>query len=380
MKRVALICDFEEEGWHSMNLVADQLYAQLRGAPADVSAARIRPPMARYASRLAGLSRKPLWNFDRLVNRLWRYPSHVRKLRNRFDVFHVVDHSYSHLVHELPAAQTVVTCHDLDTFRSVLEPDTTPRSYPFRRMTERILAGFRKAAHVVCVSHTTRDELLRFNVVPAERTSVVYNGINPVFRQAGDEASNAALAGILGPATGPELLHVGSTIPRKRIDLLLEIFARVRQGAPAARLLRAGGSLTPAQRALAGQLGVSDGIVELPYLSEPMLAALYRRAAVVIQPSESEGFGLPVAEALACGAVVVATDLPVLREIGGEAVFYCPLGDLEAWRQRIESLLSLKEANPVGWSETRARSASQSGQFAWDEAARRMVELYRKLS
>ena len=72
-------------------------------------------------------------------------------------------------------------------------------------------------------------------------------------------------------------------------------------------------------------------MIQVRGIQPAQLAELYRRAAVILQPSEAEGFGLPVIEALACGAIVVASDIPVLREVGGDAVIYCPVGDVGAW-------------------------------------------------
>ena len=140
----------------------------------------------------------------------------------------------------------------------------------------------------------------------------------------------------------PDLLHVGSTIPRKRIDLLLEIFAAMRRAYPGARLIKAGGGLRPEQTRQAEALGVADAIVTLPFFvpsERGILAAVYRRAALVLQPSDAEGFGLPVAEALACGATVLASDLPALREVGGDAAAYCPVGDIDAWTTAAAALL-----------------------------------------
>ena len=62
-----------------------------------------------------------------------------------------------------------------------------------------------------------------------------------------------------------------------------------------------------------------DAIVVLPFVDRATLAAVYRRAALALLPSEREGFGLPLVEALACGTPVVASDIPVLREVGGDA-------------------------------------------------------------
>jgi hypothetical protein len=84
------------------------------------------------------------------VNRLWDYPRYVANLAGDYDVFHIVDHSYAQLVHRLPMSRTVVTCHDLDTFRSLLHPEEEPRSRPYNVMMRHVLAGLRRAARVTC--------------------------------------------------------------------------------------------------------------------------------------------------------------------------------------------------------------------------------------
>lgn len=147
--RAAILCDYAEEQWPSMDLVGEMLVESLNAdSSLNIAAARIRPAMPGRWSHL----HPRLHNADRLLARLYHYPRHIRALRDEFDVFHVVDHSYSQLVHELPQERTVVTCHDLDTFRCLLEPGIERRSWPFRRMAARILAGFQKAARVICVS------------------------------------------------------------------------------------------------------------------------------------------------------------------------------------------------------------------------------------
>jgi len=93
---------------------------------------------------------------------------------DRFDIFHVVDHSYAQLVHELPGNRTVVTCHDIDTFRSIIEPGREPRHAAFRAMTRRILGGLRKAGHVVCDTEATREALIQKAGFTEQKTSVVH--------------------------------------------------------------------------------------------------------------------------------------------------------------------------------------------------------------
>src|SRR5439155_11778632 len=117
---------------------------------------------------------------------------------------------------------------------------------------------------------------------------------------------------------------------RKRIDVVLETFERVRRALPRARLLRVGGDFTPAQHGLMHRLGLHGGVTVLPKLSWDQVAAVYRRADVLLLTSEREGFGLPVLEALACGTPVVASDIPALRQTGGSVAASCLVVDVAA--------------------------------------------------
>src|SRR5262245_33113191 len=97
-----------------MDLAAQAIVAALSNAPGGWLPRQIRPRMAIRFSRLEGTRGQVA---DRLVNRFWDYPRHLRRTKVDADVFHVADHSYAQLVHVLPAERTIVTCHDIDTFR-----------------------------------------------------------------------------------------------------------------------------------------------------------------------------------------------------------------------------------------------------------------------
>ena len=376
MLRVAIIADYAEEGWPSMDLVADMLLEHLRREHASaIDAVLVRPKMRRRLARLPIVSGR-LAILDRAIARQVDYPKHLRGLDRSFEVYHVVDHTYAHLVHGLPAGKTIVTCHDIDAFRSVLEPEEERRSWPYRWMAKRILDGLRMAARVPCDSEATRDALIELAGFPSNRLSVITNGADAGGSPVADPATDFEAGRILGPRLGVELLHVGSTIDRKRIDVLLEVFAAVRTVRRDARLIRVGGPFTGAQRAQARDLGIADAIVVVPFVDRGTLSAIYRRAALTLLPSEREGFGLPLVESLASGTPLVASDIQVLREIGGDAVVYCPPGRVTHWRDAVLALLQERETNPEGWRARCARGVSRAAEFSWSQYSAKVAHLY----
>ena len=216
--RVAVVADLRSERWTSMDLVADMLLSHLgtsaaaAGLSVEMLCPDLPPSPLRYLPRGATL--------ERYRQRFVAYPRWLARRAGQFQVCHVVDHSYAHVVLNLPAARTVVTCHDADAFLPLVAPHLTSSRLPLA-LVRRMLRGMQAAAHVACPSAATRDELLHYGLVPAERITVVPNGVHPVFHAAPDPEAAASVATLLGDATASDLLHVGSCIPRKRIDRLL---------------------------------------------------------------------------------------------------------------------------------------------------------------
>ena len=181
--RVAICADFPEERWPSMDRVASMLCEQLTQHHADAfEVDRVCPPFVRAATRvpLAGRS-KAAFDADRFLNRFWSYPNHIEPLAARYDLFHIVDHSYAHLAHALPASRTVVTCHDLDAFRSVLDPAEERRSEAFRTMTGSILSRIaaRGCRHVRHDGDPRRAGWRR--LIEPDRLVVASLGVDDVF-------------------------------------------------------------------------------------------------------------------------------------------------------------------------------------------------------
>jgi glycosyltransferase involved in cell wall biosynthesis len=367
--RLAVLCDYPEEGWASMDLVAEMLLREAEAHAGRVRAVRFCSPFRRRFGRLPWLGRRAAaFNADRLVNRVWDYPRRLRRRAAEFDLFHVCDHSYAQLVHVLPADRTGVHCHDLDAFRCLLGPRPEPRPLWFRAVARGILRGLQKAAVVFYSTQSVREEITAHGLLDPDRLVHAPYGVAPEF--AAGPADGEARAAADGR---PFLLHVGSCIPRKRIDVLLDVFAAVRGRRPDLALVQVGGQWTAPQQQQAARLGIAPAVVQVRGLTRGQLAALYRAAALVLQPSEAEGFGLPVIEALACGAVVVASDLPVLREVGEGAVVYCPVADVDAWCEAIVRLLAHPDSTPP-----RAARLAQARRYTWAAFARTVVENYER--
>lgn len=374
---VAVVADYGEEGWPSMDLAAELLVAALRDHTRHAPTL-LRPRMPRpFGRMLAGA--RAAHNADRLLARHVAYPRWLRRRAGDYALFHVADHSYAHLVDVLPAERTVVTCHDLDAFRSLLQPEREPRPFWFRRMMGRVLGGLRRAAHVVCDSDAVHAELLALGVLPPDRVSTVPLPAHPDFAATPHPAADAEAARLLGPTSANtiDVLHVGSTVARKRIPLLLEMMAGVADD-PRIRLVRVGGPLTAEQRRIAHDRGIADRILELPFLDRPTLAAVYRRAALVVNPSEREGFGLPLVEAMACGAPVLASDLTVLREVGGPAVHYVAGDDAAAWAQALRDELA-RLSSPASRDDARQVALARAERYTLAAYAHGIAAVYERV-
>jgi glycosyltransferase involved in cell wall biosynthesis len=331
--------------------------------------ARICPPFRRHFGRL-GQRSKTLFNADRALNRLGHYPRFLRRIRDSFDRFHVADHSYAALVHDLPRERTGVFCHDLDLFHCLIAPEQAPRPFWFRTMARRVLSGLQAASVVFYSTGAVRSEIERHGLVDPARLVHAPFGVCPEF---GPEPATpdpaAAIVARLGG--GPFLLNVGSAAPRKRLDVLLEVFARALRRVPELRLVQVGGRWTEAHRALIARLGMGLRVMQLRGIERRVLASLYRQAAVVLMTTEAEGFGLPLIEALACGASVIASDLVVLREVGGDAALYRPVGDVETWTDTLEGVISGAVQVP-----SRAQRLDRAGRYSWARHADTILGAY----
>jgi glycosyltransferase involved in cell wall biosynthesis len=269
-----------------------------------------------------------------------------------------------------PGQALVVTVHDAVpwTHPQLL----TARGVAFhRRMAGRAV---REAAAIVTPSAAAADELARHLDVPRERLHVVPNGVTAEAVTPPPDAARRAARLALPDAY---LLTLATLEPRKGLDTVLQALAE--PGAPDLPLLVVGqagwGGVDPV--ALAAGLGLTAGRVRvLGRLTDPDLATVLGRASVLVSPSRSEGFGLPVLEGLAAGIPVVASDIPAHAEVAGDSALLVPPDDPVALAAAIT-----QAATDIGLRRASVQAGLQrAAQYSWQTAARSCWRLYRKIS
>lgn len=375
--RLALICDYLEEGWLSMNFCAEMLFNHLDAEHSSkMRSQQIRPAFQKRFGNIPWLNKKKsAFAMDRSINHFWDYPRHLSKQINDFDFFHICDQSYAQLVHTLPPERTGVFCHDIDAFRTILEPNKYPASMRYNAMQKRVLQGFQKAAVVFYTTTEVRKQIERYNLLDPLRLVQAPLGIAPEYSPHAQNIGPSDRLILAQTDNQPFILSVSSSKNRKRLDVLLDVFAAVRAKNPELKLVRVGSDWTSAHQEQIERLKIADGIIHLQGLERTALAELYRRALLVLVTSETEGFGLPVIEALACGSIVVASDLPVLREVGETAGVYCPVGDIPKWAETVEQLLT----SPTSAPERTIRLA-QAAKYSWSFHTQTITQAYARLA
>jgi len=348
----------------------------------------IRQPRARLR-RLVGEGRLAKW-----AGYVDQYIAFPRELRPRLaqdpeDTLYVFcDQALGPWVPLVAGRPHVVHCHDLLALRSALgQVPENPTSITGRAYQRYIRAGFRQARHFISISARTRDDLHRFGAVDALTSEVVYNGLNFDYRRLEPQAAAQVLqaAGLRVGAAG-FLLHVGGGQWYKNTAGVLAIYARlvarlrsVGAAVPALWLL----SPAPGQRLQGALRAVPEGgaVRFLPSVPDEVLQALYSAARVFLFPSLAEGFGWPIAEALACGCPVVTTADAPMTEVGGSCAHYLPRlmpqDDVMAWAERGATLVALLIGRRAEDAGTAARAASEwVARFDAAGAVDRYLQIY----
>jgi glycosyltransferase involved in cell wall biosynthesis len=222
---------------------------------------------------------------------------------------------------------------------------------------------FARADAIICVSESSRRDLLHFYNVPEIKTHVVYHGFSPLPLPQGDP-----------PHLGePYLLYVGSRAGYKNFSLLLEAFFRSGLAGDYRLLAVGGGPFTPAELERIASLKLGRSVTVVPKADDGTLARAYRDAALFIYPSLYEGFGFPPLEAMSLGCPVLVNQTSSLPEICGDAAFYFDAADAGGLSCCLTSIL----ADDRGRAMKRQLGEQRVRLYDWNRSARGTLDVYR---
>ncbi len=311
----------------------------------------------------------PPWLQGRYVPH-WPKTSPLRRAINAFLMRRAVRHWQPDLIHETyfrmgrkirSRLPVVLTVYDLIYF---VLPDTDADAARVRRAQH---SALERADRVVCISESTRRDLLRFVPLDAAKVSVTPLGPPPL----------PNIDGGAPPDTGgPYVLHVGERQNYKNFDLLLQAWARSEELRAKMRVVAfSNRPFTAAERNRQRALGLDEKLVLHRGGDDATLARYYTSATALVCPSRYEGFGLPVLEAMARGCPVVCSNTGALPETAGNAAL---LFDPTSASELVRALESLVRA-PAMTEDLRARGLRRVAQFSWDRCADETLAVYRSL-
>lgn len=354
----------------SMDVYADGLVTGLK---------TVRPEWEIIEARPNSLDKKSSsWTdiLSEYYKRSWHYPYTLT--RQEADIFHVIDHSYGHLVYWLKKTgkTVVVTCHDLVNF---IYPENL---YAQARLPHVSMAtwkfavrSMKSADRIIGVSHNTVIDATRILNLEPDSIDVVPNAVDYQFRRLSrKQLESFRQQHNVSPGT-IYLLNVGTVHLRKNILTILQVLKKLKERGLAIHLWKVGSDFTDEQKTFIQNYGLEKFIT---YLGQPdihTLVQIYNAADVLLSPSLYEGFGMTVLEAMACGTPVITSNVSSLPEVAGDAAILVDPMDVKAI---VEGICRLQ--NDSAYRKCLIdKELARVKLFTWRTTAEQIAKIYEKV-
>jgi glycosyltransferase involved in cell wall biosynthesis len=304
-------------------------------------------------------------------SKLWTQVALPLKLftqKEKLDVFY----SPSHYAPRLSPFPTVISIMDLWHHR---HPEQFAQKDLYQ-LTKWENYSVKKASRIATISEFSKSEIVKIYKYPLEKITVAYPG----YEKLKVKSENFKVEGIKQKygIKGDYLLYLGTLQPKKNLKGLLEAFALVARRNKEISLVIAGkkGWLYEEIFQKVKDLGIETGVIFTGFVSEEEKPYLITGAEAYVLPSFYEGFGIPVAEAMALGVPVVVAQAGSLPEVGGQAALYFDPYQPASMATAIEKVLSLNKSQR---DAIIARGREQIRQFSWEKCARKVLETLESL-
>ncbi len=305
--------------------------------------------------------------------RIIRCPALLMGLRARWDQVDVF-HGLNFKLRGWGRYGGVVTIYDLSLDRL---PQSSRKLFGQRRSFLRTRRTARRASRVVTISGRSASDIVELYGVPRERIAIVSPAVGPEFYPVVDPAVRASVKARYGIRREAFVLSGGGTEPRKNIVGLIEAFARAPRLREKLNLVVVGGMERDADAIWEAvrRARLKEAIIFPGHVPLEDLRVLYSSCALFAFPSLYEGFGMPVLEAMACGAPVVSSNVASLPEVVGDAAVQVEPLDVDglaAAMTRVIEDAGLRE-------DLRRRGALRIKAFSWEQSARDLLRVYGEL-
>jgi glycosyltransferase involved in cell wall biosynthesis len=237
-------------------------------------------------------------------------------------------------------------------------------------------AASRRARHIVTVSQYSKRQIQTVLGTSDAKISVIHEGVGPQFHPINPTIAREKVAATIG-VTQPYILYVGNLKPHKNLPVLFRAYASLKRSQAISQQLLIIGD-DPRGRlelsALARDLSIEDAVTFSPYVTDDLLPYVYNGADLFVLPSLEEGFGLPVAEAMASGTPVVCSNAASLPEVAGDAAVMFDAQSVEDLEQAIGNVLNSRELR----RDLQAKGIIQSRKFDWQQCALEHYKVYKR--
>lgn len=286
-----------------------------------------------------------------------------------------------HCTYAPPPISSVPYVFTLHCTSNLAHPEFYGKSKAFRLNTLQRM-GLKRARYVMCVSQFIRNYITGEYHIPDDRTGVVYNGVGRDFKHLPASETKQILSERFG-IDYPFILYVGKLQARKNIIRLIQAYAQYRRARKTDVRLVLAGARTETSEGIDEAIAENDlqqSVVQLGYVAPPTekgspeLPALYGACRMFVLPSLYEGFGIPLLEAMACGAPVVTSDTTCLPEVaGGAALTVNPLSV-----ESIAEAMFVVDNDPEARERLIQRGLRRAAEFSWDRCARETLGFYER--
>lgn len=238
--------------------------------------------------------------------------------------------------------------------------------------------SLRHAALIIAPSAFTKEEIIRYYGISEEKITVAHNAVAPEFFE---EISEEKKRSVRDRYHLPDsfVLSLGTLQPRKNLPLLIEAFSLLRADMPDMRLVivgnRQGHHIDPMIDATIARLGMEPTVIFPGFVDGADIPALLDCASVFAFPSYYEGFGIPILEAMSRGVPVVASDIPALREAGGDAAVFAHPNSASVFSNALRGVISPGNVRETYIERGRLRARV----FSWEKSARDVLAKYEKI-